>query len=356
MTGKKPRQNAASFCLIAAILFAGFLPQSLFAQGYQPRCTPNGIGLDSFCAAGQVQLHFVDWDGDGPAIILLAGLGDSARIFDDFAPLLSSNHHVVAVTRRGYGLSASPADSDYSNTALVNDLLSLMDALQIPAATFIGHSIAGGELASLGKTYPDRVDRLVYIDAAYDRSPVPELMADMPLMPPAEQEIRSNFERLVARRQATLGVNSAAVASNLSQVLEQVDGIWIPATAGATNLQTLKGDIAAKADWSEIARPSLAFYSSKDVAEQVPPDASNEQRQAMLAFMSKVIRPWMLREQADFIEQTDCGAAVEVPRSSHYLFLEHPQWMADSVLSFLAETKPCSWRADRLPAAVVTAQ
>ncbi len=297
-----------------------------------------------------MRLHFVDWGGDGPAIILLTGLGDSARIFDEFAPLLNNDHHVVAVTRRGYGLSADPADSDYSNTALVNDLLSLMDALQIPAATFIGHSIAGGELATLGEHHPDRADRLVYIDAAYDRSAVPGLMADMPAMPPAEQEIRNSFDHLVERRQAALGVNSAAVASNLSQVFKEVDGIWIPRTAESTNLQALTEDIASKPDWSEISRPSLAFYSSKDIAEQVPPNASSEQRQAVLTFMSRVIRPWMLREQADFIEESACGTAIEVPRSSHYLFLEHPQWLAETVLSFLADTSPCRWRADKLPA------
>lgn len=349
MTGKKPGPIAASSYLIAAILFLGFLPQSVIAEEDQSRCTATGLGRDSFCEPGELRLHFVDWGGDGPAIILLAGLGGSARIFDDFAPLLTADHRVLAVTRRGYGLSADSADSDYSNSALVNDLLSLMDALQIQTATFIGHSIAGGELAALGEHYPDRVDRLVYIDAAYDRSDVPELMAGMPVMPQPNRDTQASFERMVERRQAALGVNSTAVASDLSQVLKEVDGIWMPRTPAETDLQTLDGDIASKADWSAIPRPSLAFYSSKDIAEQVPPTASNEQRQAMLAFMSKVIRPWMLREQADFIEKSACGVAIEIPRSSHHLFLEHPQWMVETVLSFLSDSNPCDWRINSLP-------
>ena len=68
------------------------------------------IGQDSFCTVAGLRLHFVDWGGSGSAVILLTGLGDSARIFDDFAPLLNRGHRVIAITRRGYGGSASPGD------------------------------------------------------------------------------------------------------------------------------------------------------------------------------------------------------------------------------------------------------
>ena len=36
-------------------------------------------------AEGRVALEVLDWGGTGPAMILLAGLGNSAHIFDDFA-------------------------------------------------------------------------------------------------------------------------------------------------------------------------------------------------------------------------------------------------------------------------------
>ena len=49
----------------------------------------------------------------------------------------------------------------------------------------------------------------------------------------------------------------------------------------------------------------------------------------------------MLRAQADFIEESPCGAALEVPRSTHYLFLERPEWTAQAVRSFLSAEDPC---------------
>jgi len=54
----------------------------------------------------------------------------------------------------------------------------------------------------------------------------------------------------------------------------------------------------------------------------------------------------MLRAQADFLERTRCGSTVEVPRSTHYLFLERPEWTAKSVLAFLASADPCHYPAD----------
>lgn len=319
------------------------------------RCVPDGVGRDSFCVVNGLRLHYVDWGGHGSVLMLLTGLGDSARIFDDFAPLLSSEHRVIAVTRRGYGPSEAPAVPDYSNATLVADALGLLDALGISRASFVGHSIAGGELAAIGERHPERVERLVYIDAAYDRSKAPELMAGMPPVPLPDADVRVDFDRLVQWRQSALGVDSTAVAGNLSQVLVRGAAGWIPRTPPAVGEAVLAGDIAAKARWSSIRSPSLALFSSKDVADQVPPGASDSQRQAAVDYSIRQIRPWMLRAQADFIEQSPCAVALEVPRSTHYLFLERPQWTAQIVQSFLSDEDPCRWHSVTAPKPVLDA-
>lgn len=342
--------------LAAAVLWAaGLCPLAAEAAATgaaaSAGCVPDGAGADSFCVVNGLRLHYVDWGGNGPAIVLLAGLGDSARIFDDFARLLNKGHRVIAMTRRGYGQSAAPEVPDYSNATLVADVLGLLDALGIPRASFVGHSIAGGELAALGERHADRVERLVYIDAAYDRSRVPELMARMPPLPLPDAEVRADLDRFARWRQSALGVDSAAVAGNLSQVLVHGAVGWAPRTPPAVGEAVLAGDIAAKARWSAIKSPSLALYSSKDIADQLPPGASESQRQAVVDYSFRVIRPWMLRAQADFIEQSPCGVAIEVPRSTHYLYLERPQWTAQVVLSFLSYDEPCHWHPEHFFAA-----
>ncbi|MBS0419895.1 MAG: alpha/beta hydrolase [Proteobacteria bacterium] len=306
-------------------------------------CIPAGIGQDSFCSVGAVRLHYVDWGGTGPVLLLLTGLGDSARIFDDFAPLLTRGHRVIAVTRRGYGASSAPVDGNYNNDALVADILGLMDALSIPRASFVGHSIAGGELAALGARHSDRVERLIYIDAAYDRTLAPRLMAGLPPLPLPDASVRRNLDEFAHWRELVLGVHSPAVRSNLSQIMQPGPDGLVTRAAQSTGTAVLAGDIAAKPQWDAIAAPSLAFFTSKDVPDQVPPAANATQRAAFVDYSLRFLRPWMLRAQADFLEQTRCAVAVEVPHSTHYLFLDHSQWTAEVILGFVSSEHPCHW-------------
>jgi hypothetical protein len=48
---------------------------------------------------GNVKLEVLDWGGSGRALVLLAGLGDTAHVFDNFAPKLANTYHVYGITR-----------------------------------------------------------------------------------------------------------------------------------------------------------------------------------------------------------------------------------------------------------------
>ena len=320
---------------VAALSFVA--PTSVRAAS----CVPAAIGTDSYCPLKSVRLHYIDYGGKGPVVILLAGLGSTAHIFDEFGPLLRHDHRVIAVTRRGYGQSGDPADGDYSNDAMVGDLLQLMDALGIDRASFVGHSIAGGELATLGAKHADRVDRLVYIDAAYDRSEVPRLMASLPPLPSPSQADLATIAAFAEWRRESLGVRSEAIAADVAATMVPGPNGLTPRTDQKTAAAALAGDIAAKAKWEDIAAPSLAFYSSKDVADQVPPEATPAQRQAFIDYSVRALRPWMLRQEAEFLSRRQCGTAVEVPHSTHHLFLERADWLAKAILAFLASPTPC---------------
>lgn len=326
----------------AAVALSFVAPTSVQAAA----CVPAQVGTDSYCQLKSVRLHYIDYGGKGPAVILLAGLGSSAHIFDEFGPLLRQNHRVISVTRRGYGQSGNAADGDYSNDALVGDLLELMDSLGIERASFVGHSIAGGELATLGAKHADRVDRLVYIDAAYDRSQVPELMASLPPLPAPSSADLATIAAFAEWRQQALGVHSKAVVADVAVTMVPGPKGLTPRTDQKTAAAALAGDIAAKAKWEDIPAPSLAFYSSKDVADQVPPEATPAQRQAFIDYSVRTLRPWMLRQEAEFLSRRQCGTALEVPHSTHHLFLERPDWLAKSILAFLASSTPCRSNLD----------
>src|ERR1700753_3393358 len=58
-----------------------------------------------------VRLEVLDWGGSGRPLVLLAGGGNTAHVFDDFAPKLTAHYHVYGITRRGFGASGySPTD------------------------------------------------------------------------------------------------------------------------------------------------------------------------------------------------------------------------------------------------------
>jgi non-heme chloroperoxidase len=116
-----------------------------------------------------VKLEVLDWGGSGRPLVLLSGLGNTAHVFDGFAPKLTSRCRVYGVTRRGFGASSAPApaNSNYSADRLGDDVLAVMDALKLDRPILVGHSIAGEELSSIATRHPEEVAGLIYLEAGY---------------------------------------------------------------------------------------------------------------------------------------------------------------------------------------------
>lgn len=70
--------------------------------------------------APNVQLETLDWGGRGQSLLLIAGLGNSAHIFDDLAAKLRTRYHVYGITRRGFGKSTVARDG-YDTDRLADD-------------------------------------------------------------------------------------------------------------------------------------------------------------------------------------------------------------------------------------------
>ena len=115
-----------------------------------------------------VELEVLDWGGAGRPLLLLAGLGNTAHVFDKFAPKLTANYHVYGITRRGFGDSSKPApiEDNYNADRLGDDILAVLAALKLDHPVLAGHSVAGEELSSIGTRHPERVSGLIYLDAA----------------------------------------------------------------------------------------------------------------------------------------------------------------------------------------------
>jgi len=111
-----------------------------------------------------VRLEVLDWGGIGRNLVLLAGLGNTAHVFDSLGPKLAAHYHVIGITRRGFGQSSAP-QTGYDPRRLGDDVVAVLDALHITDPVLVGHSIAGEELSAVSTYHPGRAAALVYLDA-----------------------------------------------------------------------------------------------------------------------------------------------------------------------------------------------
>jgi non-heme chloroperoxidase len=148
--------------VLNALLSGPVLSIALLGAWQDP--SPHRVRL--VAVDSDVQLEVLDWGGAGRPIVLLAGGGNTAHVFDEFAPKLTAYGHVYGITRRGFGASGFSVPA-HPLERLRDDVLAVLDALHIDRAVLVGHSIAGAELSAVATSAPDRVFGLVYLEAAY---------------------------------------------------------------------------------------------------------------------------------------------------------------------------------------------
>jgi non-heme chloroperoxidase len=151
------------FCIFV-LLISSFAP--LCAQPGTSWKDPSPHNVQFVSVEPGVRLEVLDWGGTGSPVVLLAGGGNTAHVFDDFAREFTAHDHVYGITRRGFGASGY-APTDDPADRLGEDVLAAIDALNLKRPVLVGHSIAGAEMSWMASHHPDRVAGLVYLDAGY---------------------------------------------------------------------------------------------------------------------------------------------------------------------------------------------
>lgn len=110
------------------------------------------------------KIHYVE-AGSGPTVILLHGLGGSTQVWQlNIAPL-AEKFHVIALDQIGFGKSDKPL-VNYRIRTYVDFLDQFCKQLKIERASLVGNSMGGWIAAAFTAAFPDRVDKLVLVDAA----------------------------------------------------------------------------------------------------------------------------------------------------------------------------------------------
>jgi pimeloyl-ACP methyl ester carboxylesterase len=172
-----------------------------------------------FISVDEMRVHFKR-EGRGPTIVLLHGSGSSLHCFDQVVATLASSCDVVRLDLPGFGLTGPRPDRDYRIESYVSFLEHFVSALMIGRFSIAGNSLGGNIAWNFALDYPERVQRLILMNAT--GYPEKSLPAAMRLM-------RNPVARALLRR-------------------------WMPRSATARNLRKVVGSRMAQIDDSMIDR------------------------------------------------------------------------------------------------------
>lgn len=151
---------------ILIILLAHFGCKEIDKKSEPPAMTKHSY-TENFVQGHGSKIHYLEWKNDGPALVMIAGLGDTPYLFEALADQLANHFHIIAPTRRGHGQSTNPSPT-FNNEDLRADILMLLDELQIEKASLLGWSAGGNEITAFAARSPERVEKLIYFEAEFD--------------------------------------------------------------------------------------------------------------------------------------------------------------------------------------------
>ena len=330
-----------SYQLVSSISII-LLANSLLAQSSVVWKDPSSHSTRFVSVEKNVRLEVLDWGGTGRPLVFLAGLGNTAHVFDTFAPKFVSGYHVYGITRRGYGASSHP-DSGYNGQRLADDVLRVIETLHLASSVLVGHSIAGEELTAIGAQHSDRIGGLVYLDALSDPttdwSEYNALLQKLPPMRnppprPPRGETNPTFQAWLDWQQRANGFTfPEAELHNTFEALP--DGRMSFARTPARIGDTIR---ALKPDYTRIRVPVLAFIQGSPSVQQRVSEYSVTGEQDRIA----VERFWNMDKSywQKFISELKRGVpsarVSELPHANHYVFLADQAQVLREMGTFLA--------------------
>jgi pimeloyl-ACP methyl ester carboxylesterase len=294
-----------------------------------------------------VTVETLDFGGSGRPVLFLPGKGVVAgsRNVAEFVRSLRTTYHVYGMTRRGFPPSSVPR-SGYNSDRLADDVLAVIDSLGLERPVLIGHSMAGGELSSIGSRFPSKVAGLVYLDAGYryalydtiigdfqiDKNEAYRHLSQLLFAPPRDQKL------LIAQ---LLEADLPALMKTLKERQEVLaNAKTAPPTFGGAPLayqlpfnldQAL---VAGRQRYTHIDAPVLAIYASPHRAPlNLGTDSLSLARwRASEADMEPQIKA--------FERQVPRARVVRLPHADHFVYRSNEDDVLREIRAFVATLPP----------------
>ena len=176
---------------------------------------------DKFVEVNGHAIHYTK-HGKGKPLILVHGFAASTYTFRYLIPLLTDDYTIYALDVLGFGLSDKPPDGNYDMKSQGDVLIGFMDALKLPSATLVGHSMGGIIIACTDLAAPSRVDKLVMVEPGFYVETAPAFLQYMYF--PLDRIMARQFYTKSMRKRFFLG----SFYDNSKVTEEVIDAYMIP--------------------------------------------------------------------------------------------------------------------------------
>jgi pimeloyl-ACP methyl ester carboxylesterase len=202
------------------------------------------------------KIHYVE-AGSGPTVILLHGLGGSSQVWQLNIAALAEKYHVVVPDQIGFGKSDKPL-VNYRIRTYVDFLDQFCKQLRIERASLVGNSMGGWIAAAFTAAFPDRVDKLMLVDAAGYKPPKD---LDTRTFYGLNPTTREGMKVLVAKVfYNKLFLTDAAIDQSIAVRLAAGDGY----TINSITESIIRGEDFLDDAVKTIKRPTLLIWGRQD--------------------------------------------------------------------------------------------
>ena len=260
-------------------------------------------------------------DETRPKLLALHGWLDNAASFDRLAPLLCEHFHIVALDFPGHGRSDWRAPGAwYHHVDYPGDVLAAADALGWSRFGLLGHSLGGAVASSLAAIAPERIERLLLIEAlgpptgdvSQTLTSLQNALRDRAAVGDKSLRVFADAATAVAARRKANALSEGAATALVERGIKAVPGGFV---------------------WS--TDPRLTLSSPQRFLEEQILVVLRGIRAPTFVLLAQPEQPYLKREMIDrrIAQVTD----IEVQRvaGTHHLHLEDPQAVAAAILDFV---------------------
>ena len=147
-------RHCVALAILVALATISYAQHPSLPSSFQAKTVHSPEGADIF----------VRWGGTGAVVVLIHGYAENSDSWSPLASDLMKDHTVVVPDLRGIGRSSKPTGG-YDKKTQAKDIRAVVTALGFDKTFVVAHDIGNMVAYAYAAMYPDKVDRLVVMDA-----------------------------------------------------------------------------------------------------------------------------------------------------------------------------------------------